>query len=143
MSNGRYDPPMSAAAPENGTRPTRWMDQLVALGRQYGAWVVLGLAALGAGLYLRYGLIESTPIGLMCQGADPAWFCQPRLSLIQFNFMNGWSWAALTGGILAMLFGWRWAVALGIVAGAAGLVLYNAGPAGFGLLLALMRLVRR
>lgn len=105
--------------------------------------MILALAALGAGFYVRYGLIESTPTGLMCQGSDPAWFCAPRLWVIQFNFLNGWSWAALAGGTLAILFGWRPAIALGIAAGAAGLVLYNAGPAGFGFLLALMRLVRR
>lgn len=134
---------MSAAAPETGLKLPQSMASLAALARQFGPWLVLGLAALGAGLYLRYGVIESTPIGLMCQGADPAWFCLPRFSLIQFNFMDGWGWAALAGGILAMLFGWRWAMVLGIVAGAAGLVLYNAGPAGFGLLLAVMRLVRR
>lgn len=116
---------------------------LSALLRRFAPWAILTLAALGAGFYLRYGLIESTPTGLMCQGADPAWFCTPRLWVIQFNFMNGWSWAALSGGILAILFGWRAAIALGLAAGAAGLVLYNAGPAGFGLLLALMRLVRR
>lgn len=111
--------------------------------RRYLPWIALALASLAMGLYLRYGLIESTPTGLMCQGEAPAWFCAPRLWVIQFNFWNGWSWAALTGGVLALLFGWRAAIALGIAAGAAGLVLYNAGPAGFGLLLALMRLVRR
>jgi hypothetical protein len=111
--------------------------------RRFGAWIALALAGLGFGFYVRYGLIESTPIGLMCQGVDPAWFCTPRLWVIDFNLGNGWSWAALTGGVLAILFGWRAAIALGLVAGAAGLVLYNAGPAGFGLLLALMRLVRR
>ncbi len=125
------------------TEPVPFSTQL----RRYAPWIVLALISLSTGLYLRYGLIESTPIGLMCQGtipgADPAWFCAPRLWVIQFNYWNGWSWAALTGGVLALLFGWRAAIALGIAAGAAGLVLYNAGPAGFGLLLALMRLVRR
>ena len=49
----------------------------------------------------------------------------------------------MIGGALAMLFGWRWTIILGLVAGAVGLSLYNAGPAAFGLLLSLMRLVRR
>lgn len=114
-----------------------------ALLRRFGPWILVALAGLGFGFFVRYGLIESTPTGLMCQGTDPAWFCTPRLRIVQFNFWNGWSWAALAGGVLATLFGWRAAIALGLAAGAAGLVLYNAGPAGFGLLLAVMRLVRR
>lgn len=134
---------MSAASPETGMPKPPLTGALAALGRQFGPWLALCLAALGAGFYLRYGLIESTPVGLMCQSAEPAWFCAPRLYVIQFNFMDGWSWAAMGGGLLAILFRWRWAIILGIAAGAAGLVLYNAGPAGFGFLLALMRLVRR
>jgi len=127
---------MAAAAPVKTLKPAD-------LARRYGPWVLLMLLGLAFGLYGRYGLIESTPTGLMCQSADPAWYCPLREGLIQFNFWNGWSWVAMTGGILALLFGWRAAIALGLAAGAAGLVLYNAGPAGFGLLLALMRLVRR
>jgi hypothetical protein len=106
-------------------------------------WVLLLLASIGAGLYGRYGLIQSTPIGLMCQGIDPAWYCAPRHLLWQIGDMNGWGVAAMVGGVAALLFGWRAAIVLGIVAGGAGLALYNAGPAAFGLLLALMRLVRR
>ena len=51
--------------------------------------------------------------------------------------------ATKTEKAIAMLFGWRWTIILGLVAGAVGLSLYNAGPAAFGLLLSLMRLVRR
>lgn len=131
---------MCAAAPETRTDSG---GRLAALARQFGPWLALVLAALGGGLYVRYGLIESTSVGLMCQGIEPAWFCTPRLLLIEFNFINGWSWAAMASGLLAVLLGWRWAIAVGIITGSAGLVLYNAGPAGVGLLLALMRLVRR
>jgi hypothetical protein len=134
---------MNAATPETGITKTGLAGSLSALARRVGPWLVLALAALGAGLYIRYGLIESTPTGLMCQSAARAWYCLPRDAVIQFNLYNGWSWAAMIGGLLAILFGSRSAVVLGIVAGAAGLALYNAGPAGFGLLLALMRLLRR
>lgn len=106
-------------------------------------WAILLLVSIGAGIYCRYGLIQSTPIGLMCQSADPAWFCGPRHLLWQIGDMNGWGWAAMIGGVAALIFGWRAAIVMGIVAGGAGLALYNAGPAAFGLLLALMRLVRR
>jgi hypothetical protein len=106
-------------------------------------WVLLLALSVGLGLYGRYGLIQSTPIGLLCQSADPAWFCGPRHLLWQIGDANGWAWAAILGGGAAILFGWRAAIVLAIVAGGAGLSLYNAGPAAFGLLMALMRLVRR
>lgn len=106
-------------------------------------WLLLLLASIGFGLYGRYGLIQSTPIGLMCQSAEPAWFCAPRHLLWQIGNMGGWSWAAMIAGVTALLFGWRLAIIVAIVAGGAGLALYNAGPCAFGLILALMRLVRR
>ena len=127
---------MGAAAPFSTTQPAD-------LGRRYGPWLALLILAVAAGAFARHGLIESTPIGLMCQGAEPAWYCGMRQLLIMANQWNGWSWAAMIGGALAMLFGWRWTIILGLVAGAIGLSLYNAGPAAFGLLLSLMRLVRR
>ena len=106
-------------------------------------WLLLLGASIGFGAYGRYGLIQSTPIGLMCQSAEPAWYCAPRHLLWRIGDIGGWSWAAMLGGFLALFFGWRVAIAVAIVAGGAGLSLYNSGPAAFGLLLALMRLVRR
>ncbi len=116
--------------------------------RRYASWGLLLAAAIGAGLYVRYGLIQSTPIGLMCQGggqmaAEPAWYCGPRHLLWQIGDVDGWGWAAILGGLFSILFGWRTAIVFAILAGGAGLALYNAGPAAFGLLLALMRLARR
>src|SRR5689334_18708161 len=60
-------------------------------------WVLLLLAAIGFGLYGRFGLIQSTPIGLMCQSAEPAWFCTPRHWLWLIGNIGGWSWAAMLG----------------------------------------------
>lgn len=105
-------------------------------------WVLLLLASIGLGLYGRYGLIQSTSIGLTCQSADPAWYCGLRHQLWLMGHVGGWSWAAMLSGFVALLFGWRVAIVLAIVAGGAGLALHNAGPAAFGLILALMRLVR-
>lgn len=106
-------------------------------------WLLLLAVSIGFGAYGRYGLIQSTPIGLMCQSAEPAWFCAPRHLLWQIGNIGGWSWAAMIAGFAALFFGWRAAIVVAIVAGGAGLSLYNAGPAAFGLILALMRLVRR
>lgn len=109
---------------------------------RYLPWALLVLAGLGAALYLRYGLIQSTPIGLSCQADSAPWYCAPREALVQFNMLAGWSFAALLGGGLALLTRWRLAIAIGLLAGSMGLVLYNAGPAGMGLLLSLAALLR-
>lgn len=106
-------------------------------------WVLLALVALGVGFWLRYGFIQSTPLGLYCQENKALWWCVLREGLYLFNSQGGWSWLALGGAALALLTRWRWALALGIGAGAAGLVLYNAGPAGAGLVLTLAALLRR
>lgn len=115
-------------------------------------WGFYALAALGAALYLRYELIENTPVGLACQaaleqGGGGPFYCGARLRLIEFNMASGWSWAALIGAALALVSPWRAGLLLGLVlglgAGALGLVLYNAGPAGAGFILTLAACLRR
>lgn len=115
-------------------------------------WGLYVLASLGAALYLRYGLIENTPVGLACQAAleqsgEGPFYCGPRLMLIEFNMMSGWAYAALIGAALALVSPWRAGLMLGLTlglgAGAMGLVLYNAGPAGAGLILTLAACLRR
>lgn len=109
----------------------------------YLPWALLVLAGIGLALWLRYGIIQSTPLGLFCQEAGAPFYCDLREGLIQFNMMAGWSFLALIAGALALATRWRWALVLGLLAGAMGLVLYNAGPAGAGLILSLAALLRR
>lgn len=120
-------------------------------------WGLYALFCLGAALYLRYGLIENTPVGLACQAAleqgastqdgGGPFHCGPRLALIEFNMMSGWAYAALIGAALALISRGRAWLSLGLVlglgAGAMGLVLYNAGPAAAGFILSLAVLLRR
>lgn len=130
---------MQPANPNNASTGAMFVPVL----RYAFPWLLLLFLSIGFGFYGRYGLIQSVSIGLLCQSSEPAWYCGIRHLLWQIGHLGGWSWAALLGGFLALLFGWRVAIALAIVSGGAGLGLYNAGPAAFGLLLALMRLVRR
>lgn len=125
-----------AAASRPGRPAPRW--------RRAAPFALLLLLAFAAAIYLRYGLIQSTPIGLSCLDvASAPWYCAPREALVRFNMMAGWSVAALVGGGLALLTRHRLAIALGLLAGAMGLVLYNAGPAAGGLVMALFALLRR
>lgn len=112
--------------------------------RRLWPFALLALASLGAALYFRYGLIQSTPIGLSClEAATAPWVCGPRQALVQFNMMAGWSWAALGLGALALVTRMRIIIALGLIAGTMGLVLYNAGPGAGGLIMTLYALLRR
>ncbi|TDQ78610.1 hypothetical protein A8950_3666 [Dongia mobilis] len=118
--------------------------RLLPFWRRAWPWALLLAACLAVAFWLRYGLIQSTPIGLSCLDAATApWYCGPREVLVRFNMWAGWSFAALGFGVLALLTRHRLAIALGLAAGALGLVLYNAGPAAGGLIMALFALLRR
>ena len=111
-------------------------------GIRWKTWLVFGAVVLGAAFAARYLWIEPSTMGLACAALPPPQWCGWREQAILVHQANGWGLAALAGGIAAVIFRWRWTVALGLAAGLAGLVLYNAGLAAVGLLLALLRLLR-
>jgi hypothetical protein len=51
---------------------------------------VLGLAALGAALYLRYFIIQNSGIGVACEAGEDSLTCRVRLAvilmLVEVNF---------------------------------------------------------
>ena len=105
-------------------------------------WFIFCGAALALAFAGRYLWIESSAMGLACAAVPAPSWCAWRQGMILIHQANGWGLAALAGGIAALLFRWRWAILLGLGAGLLGLVLYNAGLAAVGLLLALLRLIR-
>lgn len=111
-------------------------------GIRWKSWILFGAVVLGAAFAARYLWIEPSSMGLACAALPPPQWCGWREQAILIHQANGWGLAALGGGGLAFILRWRWAVALGLAAGLAGLVLYNAGLAAVGLLLALLRLLR-
>jgi hypothetical protein len=86
---------------------------------------ILGLAALGIALFLRYGIIQNTPIGLACEAGEDSLTCKLRLVVI-IMFVNecfGWT-AVIAAGVQL----WRpnsIALVIGLVFALLGLVLYN------------------
>lgn len=111
-------------------------------GIRWWRWLVFGAIVLALAFVARYLWIEPSAMGLTCAALPPPQWCSWRQDVILIHQANGWGFVALAGGIAAIIFRWRWAVALGLAAGLFGLVLYNAGLAAVGLLLALLRLLR-
>jgi Gpi18-like mannosyltransferase len=86
---------------------------------------VLSLAALGAALFLRYGIIQNTPMGLACEAGEASFTCKLRLVVIIMFVQECFGWAALIAALVQL---WRpnsIALGVGLVFALLGLVLYN------------------
>jgi len=103
------------------------------------------LLVLAVAMAIRYGLIEPRDMGLACVEAVRPWWCGPRDLLVYLSLEEIWGFASLAAGLAGIVIGARgralaW---IGFTAGLVGLVLYNAGTAAAGLLLAIIGLLRR
>jgi len=86
---------------------------------------VLGLAALGLALFLRYGIIQNTPIGLACEAGEDSLTCKLRLAVIVMFIQDCFGWTAVIAAGVQL---WRpssIALGVGLVFALLGLVLYN------------------
>ncbi len=106
------------------------------------SWIHAAVATLAVAFVLRYALIEPHWIGITCSADSAPWWCAPREGVVLMHIYWVWGWLALAGGVLAIAFGWLWAIRLGLVMSLMGLVLYNADYAAIGLMLTLLRLPR-
>ncbi len=111
--------------------------------RRIATGLAVAVAVLALAMAARYGLIEPRERGLACVEAPLPWWCGPRELLVLTSTSNGWGILALGAGVAALLLRWRWAAWIAYATGLAGLVLYDAGTAAAGLLLALVGLMRR
>ncbi len=105
-------------------------------------WFSVGLGVLAFALALRYLLIEPHEIGMACADVGAPGWCEARQAIVMMHIWKAWGWLALSGGVLAIAFGWRWAIWLGLSMSLMGLVLYNSDYASVGLMLTLLRLPR-
>jgi hypothetical protein len=86
---------------------------------------LLGLAALGTALWLRYFLIQNTGIGFACEAGEESLTCKFRLGVIVLFLYGVFGWVALISAAVQL---WRPNVVVfgtGIVFALLGLVLYN------------------
>lgn len=105
-------------------------------------WAGVGVGTLGVALALRHLVIEPHAIGMACAADITPWWCAPRQAVVMMHIWEVWGWAGLVGGVLGLVFRWRWAIWLGFVMSLMGLVLYNADLAAVGLMLTCLRLPR-
>jgi hypothetical protein len=93
--------------------------------RAAALFALLSLATLGVALFLRYGIIQNTPIGLACEGGEESLTCKVRLTVILMFVQDTFGWIAMIAAGVQLWRPNRVAFAVGLVAALLGLVLYN------------------
>jgi hypothetical protein len=124
------------------SRPPASRSLFAPTARQTNWLIVLGFAALGYALYLRYLAIELSSVGLACQGGLQTWLCSTR-ALVMTLFNNSvFGWVALGAAIVNLMRPTLAVFALGLVATAFGVVLYNVGLSGLAAALLILSFAR-
>jgi len=102
----------------------------------------LVVAAVGLALYLRYDIIQNTPIGLACEAGEQSLTCAVRLAAIHLFVRSIFGWTAVVAALLQL---WRPNVVtfgIGFVAASFGLVLYNTRLSALAVALLVLSLAR-
>jgi hypothetical protein len=105
--------------------------------------LIVGVTSLGAALFLRYGAIERTDIGLSCTARPDTWFCASRQALVTLFVHSVFGWTALAIAALNLCRPSLALFALALAASCIGLVLYNVGLSALADGLLLLSLARR
>lgn len=104
--------------------------------------LIVGFATLGYALYLRYLAIEHAPVALACDGGLQTWLCKTR-AVATYLFRNSvFGIVAIIIAVLNLMHPSIVLLTAGIIAGGAGIVLYNVGLSGFALALLILGLAR-
>jgi hypothetical protein len=98
--------------------------------RQAACLAALAFAALTYGFVMRYRVIEQSDVGIACEGGGANWLCANRRTAIALFTPQVFGIVALGAALLnlvrpSVVF---WALAL--LAGGAGIVLYNTAAVG-------------
>ena len=110
--------------------------------RALAVLAMLGLAALGAALYLRYALIQNSAIGIACEAGEQSLTCALRLAVILAFVQGAFGWVALIAAGVQL---WRpnvAAFATGLTFALLGLVLYNTRVSALAVALLVLSLAR-
>jgi hypothetical protein len=98
--------------------------------------------ALGVALFLRYGIIQNTPIGLGCEAGEQTFTCTVRFAAILLFTWDVFGWVAVAAALVQL---WRpniVAFGIGVVFAALGLVLYNTRLSALAVALLVISLAR-
>jgi hypothetical protein len=115
---------MSQSEPTDHPRPS-WRPRpsgLIAI-------TVVGLVALAVALYVRYGLVEPSSVGLLCDAGARSTTCVTRRVFTGVFSHDGFGIAALIAACLALLRPNIVMVIVALAAGLLGVVLYDGGLA--------------
>lgn len=104
--------------------------------------LVVGFVALGAALWMRYLVIQNTQVGLACDAGRDSTLCLARLIASRLFGAGVFGWVAVGAAAVNLLRPTVVTFAIALAATAIGVVLYNAGLAGFGGALLLLSLAR-
>jgi hypothetical protein len=110
--------------------------------RQLNVLIPMGMAALGYALYMRYLVIQQTSVGLACEAGLATWLCTIRKVMIGLHQHAVLGWLALGAAAVNLVRPSLVLFAIGMVAAAFGVVLYNVGLAGFAAALLIMSFAR-
>jgi hypothetical protein len=106
-------------------------------------WLIgIGLVALGYALYLRYWVIENVPVGLACDAGAQTFVCLSRKVALAFDEHSVYGWVAAGAAVLTFVRPTVVWFAIALAASGLGVVLHNAGLAGFAVALLLLSLAR-
>lgn len=98
--------------------------------------------AVGGALYVRYRIIEASVVGLACDAGLQDWRCGVRRAATAMFNNSAFGVIALVAAALNLIRPSIVLLTLGLLAGGAGLVLYNGGLAAVALALLILSLAR-
>jgi hypothetical protein len=110
--------------------------------RQTNWLLIVGFAAIGEAIYLRYLAIENAQVSLACQAGLQTWLCATfRLTIVLFEH-SVFGWVALAAALLNLLRPSLLLLTVALAATGFGLVLHNANLAGLAAALLILSLAR-
>lgn len=106
-------------------------------------WLLVTVAVAILAAWIRFELVEPLARSAGC-AADPGTaLCRLRAVVVMLFQGERVGWAALGIALAGSLLGWRWLAGVGMVIGAASLMLYSVEPGAAAVLLASVCLLRR
>jgi hypothetical protein len=110
--------------------------------RQTNVLLIVGFVSLSYALYLRYLVIEQSSVSLACEAGLQTWLCSTR-KIVTVLFRNSvFGIGALAAAALNLIRPSVVLLALGLIFGGFGIVLYNVGLSGLAIALMILSLAR-
>jgi hypothetical protein len=108
------------------------------------AWLAtLGALAISYAFYMRYQVIEQSAVGIGCDITPGTWLCASRRAAIALFTPSVFGWVALVASLLNLARPSFVLFAIGLVAAAFGIVLYNVALSALAIALLVLSLARR